>query len=166
MKIAVLSDSHDHIWNLNKILSQIKSKVGAIIHCGDVIAPFTIKLIAYANLPTYVVLGNNDEDHIGMYKKGTEKFTWITVGEQFGEVELEGRKIAFTHYPKLGELLAGSREYDAVFHGHTHVVRNEAFGKTTLVNPGSVCGIIKGKTATASYAIYDTDSNSAQIINL
>nr|AKQ03480.1 phosphodiesterase [uncultured Microgenomates bacterium Rifle_16ft_4_minimus_38077] len=166
MRIAVLSDTHDHIWNLAKVLTQIKGEVEAIIHCGDVIAPFSVGMLATSELPTYVCLGNNDEDHIGMEKKANTKFTWIHIGQQFGEIEFDNRKVAFTHYPKLGELLAKSGEYDAVFYGHTHVSENKKFGRTLLLNPGSVCGIIDGKPAKASYAIYDTKTNSANIIEV
>jgi putative phosphoesterase len=119
MKIAILSDPHDHVCNLEKVIKQIKDKVEMIIHCGDVIAPFSVKIIADANLPTQIVLGNNDEDHVTMYKCGNDKFTWVGVGQQFGVVEVNKRKIAFCHYPKLGKLLAGTGGYDAVFYGHT-----------------------------------------------
>ena len=43
---------------------------------------------------------------------------------------------------------------------------NKKFGRTLLLNPGSVCGIIDGKPAKASYAIYDTKTNSANIIEV
>lgn len=169
MKIAVLSDTHDHLDNLNKALSDIKKrKVKAIVFCGDLISPFTTGVLANANLPTYAVLGNNDEDHIGMMKKGGNKFTWFHLSQEYGEVKLDGKKIAFCHYPKLGELLARSREYDAVFYGHTHDVDNKKVGKTLLLNPGAVCGINfdKGAYDKATYAIYDTSKNFANIIEI
>jgi len=177
MKIAVLSDTHDHIWNLEKFLKQIKRppaqgvsglkrKVEAIVHCGDVIAPFSVELLASAGLPTYVCLGNNDEDHIAMFIKGGSKFEWVPIGKQYGEIEIDGKKLAYTHYPRLAELLAKSGEYNAIFYGHTHAVVNKKLGKTLLLNPGSVCGIINGKPAKASYAIYDTKTNSAKIIEI
>jgi hypothetical protein len=166
MNIAVLSDTHDHIWNLEKVLKQIKGKVKAVIFCGDMCAPFTAGVLAKTNLHTYLCLGNVDEDHIMMAEKGGDKFVWIGLAKEFGQVELGGRKTAFCHYPKLAELLAKSGEYDAVFHGHTHFARNEKYGKTILVNPGAVCGIQKGIPGKASYAIYDTKTNSAEIIEI
>jgi hypothetical protein len=46
-------------------------------------------------------------------------------------------------------------------------------GKTLLLNPGAVCGITAGvyfgetdKHEPASYAIYDTKTNSAEIIEI
>lgn len=166
MKIAIFSDIHDHIWNLEKVLKEISGKVEAIIYCGDMIAPFTSKILGGSSLPIYACLGNNDEDHIGLLKMGGENFNWFFLSQEYGTVELDGKQIAFCHYPKLGELLAKSGEYDAVFHGHTHEQRNEKHDKTVLVNPGAVCGIQKGKPGVASYAIYDTSTNTAKVIEV
>ena len=169
MRIAVLSDIHDHLDNLKKVLEDFKKqKVQAIFFCGDLISPFTTGVLAEAELPTYAVLGNNDEDHIGMMKKGGKKITWFHLSQEFGEMKVGDKKIAFCHYPKLGELLAKSGEYDAVFYGHTHNVHKEKFGKTLLLNPGAVCGINfeKSDYDKATYAIFDTEENSAEIIEI
>ena len=111
-------------------------------------------------------MGNNDEDHIGLLKKGGENVHWTHLSQEFGEVELGGKKIAFCHYPKLGELLAKTGDYDLVCHGHTHVVRQDTFGDTLLCNPGSVCGIKVGRPTQASYAVYDTDDHAIEIVNI
>ncbi len=166
MKVLVISDTHDNIWNLRKVLKQVKGEVEMVIHCGDVVAPFTSNLVASTGLPTYICLGNNDEDHLGMERRAGKNVTWIPVGKQFGEIKIGKRKIAFTHYPKLGELLAKTNEYDAVFYGHTHFSDERVFGKTLLLNPGAVCGIQNGKPGVASYAIYDSANNKARIIKI
>jgi uncharacterized protein len=164
MKIAVLSDSHDHVENLRMVVTEIKGKVEAVIFCGDFCAPFMPAVLKELNLPVYACPGNNDEDQIGQVLRGGDNFHWTPLANEYGEVELDGKKIAFCHYPKLGELLAGTGDYDAVFYGHTHDHRNEKVGNTLLVNPGAVCGIQKGKYGVASYAIYDTSTNTAEII--
>lgn len=170
MKVAILSDSHDHIANLEKVVKKIKKDCQAVIFCGDLIAPFSAKILAQTGLPTYLCLGNNDEDHIQMQKMGGDKFVWTGLSDEYGQVELgglsaqAGKKIAFCHYPKLAELLATSGEFDAVFHGHTHVAYQKTIGRTLLLNPGAICGIQKGKIGIASYATYDTTTNSAKIV--
>lgn len=166
MKIAVLSDIHDNIWNLEKVLKDIRGTVKTVIFCGDMCAPFTASILAKANLPTYLCLGNVDEDHIMMQQKGGKNFTWTGLAKEFGEVELGERKIAFVHYPKIAELLATAGDYNAVFYGHTHNPRNETHGKTLLLNPGAICGIQGGKQGIATYAVYDTKDNSAKIIEI
>lgn len=167
MKIAVLSDSHDHLGNLRKALDQVvKRHVETIIFCGDLCAPFTASILGSVEVPVYACLGNVDEDQITMAEKGGKNITWTGLAKEFGEVKLDGKNIAFVHYPKLAELLAKKGDYDAVFHGHTHVSRNEKVANTLLVNPGPVCGIHKGKYKKATYAIYNTTKQSAVIVNI
>lgn len=164
MKILVLSDIHDHVDNLRKVMGEVDQKVEAVVFCGDMCAPFTAGILGEIGLPIYACLGNNDEDHLAMSKKGGSAFNWVNLSREYSEIEFEERKIAFNHYPKLGELLAKSGEYDAVFYGHTHEIRNEMFENTLLVNSGAVCGIQGGKYGVASYALYDTEVNKAEII--
>src|SRR3989344_5163646 len=163
MKIAILSDSHDHIANIEKVVAQLKGKVETAIFCGDFCAPFSAGKLSGLAVPVYACLGNNDEDQIGLFKKGGKNFNWTFLAEEFGTVELGGKKIAFCHYPKLAELLSKTDEYDAVFFGHTHQAGMGTHGKTLLLNPGAVCGIKDGKYDEASFAIYDTDTNSAEL---
>lgn len=57
MNIAVLSDIHDNIWNLKKVLKQVKKeKCEAILFCGDYCAPSVVKLIIELKLPAYLSL--------------------------------------------------------------------------------------------------------------
>jgi len=166
MHIAILSDTHDHIGNLEKVVAHIRGSVDAVFHLGDWCAPFMPPLLATLNVPVYACFGNNDEDQAGMVQNGGSQFTWTPLWQEFGTAELGGKKIAFCHYPRLGELLAKTGEYDAVFHGHTHVARNEKVGETLLLNPGAVCGIQKGKYGIASYAVYDAERNVAEVIEI
>lgn len=166
MRIAVLSDIHDNIWNLEKIIPDIKLNAEVVIFCGDMVAPFTAAMLATTGLETYACLGNNDEDHIGLFKQAGKQFHWTNLSQEFGEVELGGKKIAFCHYPKLGELLAETGHYDLVGFGHTHEVRNEAKGNCLLLNPGAVCGIQKGRPGSAHYAVYDTEIHTAKIVEI
>jgi hypothetical protein len=164
MKIAILSDIHDHIDNLAKAIAAAKNaKVEAAIFCGDFCAPYSSKILSTLNVPIYACLGNNDEDQIGLLKLGGKNFTWTHLSQEFGTVELGGKKLAFCHYPRLADLLSKTEEFDAVFFGHTHQAAMGTHGKTLLLNPGAICGIKDGKYDEASYAIYDTDSNAAEL---
>jgi len=167
MKIVVLSDSHDNIWNLEKVIKIIKEKkCETVIFCGDLIAPFTAAILSKTDLETYLVLGNNDEDHIRMLQKGGEKFHWTGLSEEYAKLDFDGRKIAFCHYPKLGELLAKTGDYDAVFHGHTHKQYSKHKNKTLLANPGAICGIVEGKSGLASFMVYDSKENRVELIEI
>lgn len=163
MKIAILSDSHDHIANLEKVVATLKGKVEAAIICGDFCSPFSAKKLSELGVPIYACLGNNDEDQIGLLKMGGENFKWTSLAEEFGQVELDGKKLAYCHYPRLADLLSKTGEFDAVFFGHTHQAGMGNHGKTLLLNPGALCGIKDGKYNEASFAIYDTASNAAEL---
>ena len=167
MKIAVLSDIHDHIWNLEKATMLIgKEKCETVIFCGDMCAPFTAEILGKSNLPTYAVWGNVDEDHWAIVQSAGMNFFAAPLAQEFNEQELGGRKIAFCHYPMLGKLLAETGYYDAVFHGHTHRQYFKMVGKTQLANPGAVCGIVGGKNGLASFMVYDTLTNSVKLIEI
>ena len=167
MKIAILSDIHDNIWNLEKVIFEIRGTMEAVIFCGDFCAPFSASLLGSLDVPIYACFGNNDEDQIGIYKRGGSQYQdFVALTEEFGVVEFDHKKIAFCHYPKLGELLAHTHDYDAVFHGHTHKQYSTQVEKTLLANPGSVCGIVDGKPGEAHYGIYNTETNEIEIITL
>ncbi len=167
MKVLVVSDIHDDIDRLGRILADTHGTAEAVVFCGDLSAPFTAALLAESGKPVYAVFGNCDEDQAFIIHRSQGKIEWTPIGQEFAVLKLGGRTIAVNHYPKLAELLAKTGEYDASFHGHTHEARNELVdGKTLLLNPGAVCGIQRGKRGTASYALYDTETNTAQIVPL
>ena len=168
MKIAVLSDIHDHIWNLSKALDLVRQeKCSSLIFCGDFCAPFIAPFLVGTGLPIYACFGNNDEDQYAIVQRAaSDKFKIWPLGQEFAEIKLGGKKIAFCHYPKLGRLLAQTGEYRAVFHGHTHESHQEKIGHTLLANPGAVCGIVSGQPGPASFGIYDTSNNALSLIPL
>lgn len=52
MRICILSDSHDHIPLLDYAVAEAKSRgAKAVIHCGDVVAPSTLKCLTKHRLP-------------------------------------------------------------------------------------------------------------------
>jgi len=162
MKIAVLSDIHDNIWNLKKVLKQIKKeKCKAILFCGDYCAPTVVKLIIELKLPTYAVFGNVDGAHYEITKL-VGNLPYYHQFKEMAEIELEGRKLALCHYPQLAEGLAHTGKYDAVFHGHTHKAEQKNIGRTLIANPGEIMGM-KGK---CTFGIYDTDSGKFEIIEI
>jgi len=161
MRIAVLSDIHDNIWNLEKALDQLEG-VSVLLCCGDLCAPFSLKQIQEAFPgPIHVVLGNNDGDplllaHIASQRGG------VYLYQPLAELELGDRKIAITHYPRIGRALVASGQYDAVFNGHTHRPQTQWIGKTLWVNPGE----IMGRFGEPSFGIYDTEAGEIALKRL
>jgi putative phosphoesterase len=158
MLIGVLSDCHDNIWNLGKVLPKLQ-RADVVLFCGDFCAPFALEMLAEGfPRPIHAVFGNNDGD----------AFLMLAVAKQVGNVsfykpiaqlELGGKRIAVAHYPELGEALALSAKYDAVFSGHNHTADVQVVGATLWGNPGEVMG----RFGKPSFGIYDTATGQFEI---
>jgi len=157
MRIAILSDIHDNIWKLEALLESLQADV--LVFCGDFCAPFTLAQIAEGfDGPIHVVFGNNDGDQLLLAQVGS-RFSHVTLHGDLAELELDGRRVAVTHYPRIGKALAQGGVYDLVCHGHSHKRVVDPAGKTLRVNPGEVMG----RFGLSTYALYDTASGQAQI---
>lgn len=160
MKIAIISDSHDNIPNIEKFLNWInKNDVGMIIHCGDISAPSVVKeeLAKKFKGVIHLVFGNVADREL--LPKVCESIDNVTLHGDVGELEVEGIKIAFCHFPEVARELAESGKYGLVFFGHTHKPWTEKVGSTVLVNPGTLGGMFQK----ASFALYDTDKKNLEL---
>lgn len=163
MKIAIISDSHDNIANVYKALDFIKKNgVEMIIHCGDVCAPsvlaeFAKKFAGVINL----VYGNIDGDRKAMKKVASQNSN-VKIHGNTGEVEIDSKKIAFTHFPADGKKLAESGKYNYVFYGHNHKPWIEKVNDTYLINPGTLAGLF----AKATFALWETKEVEPKLILL
>jgi uncharacterized protein len=160
MRIAILSDIHDNIWRLETLLASLEAD--ALLFCGDFCAPFTLAQIAGGfNGPVHVVLGNNDGDKL-LLARVAGKYPHVALHGDFAELELDGRRVAVTHYPEIGRALAQGNVYDLVCHGHSHERLVEQVGRTVRVNPGEVMG----RFGLSTYALYDTSTGQAEIVEV
>ena len=154
MKIAILSDTHDNIWKLDKAL-QMMDSADALIHCGDLCSPFVIKHLGEATKgrPVHIVWGNNDGDPLTICRISTQ-YNGIRLHGQFAELQLDGVRVAVNHYPEIARPLADSGHYDLVCYGHDHTAHESYNGQCILLNPGELMGLM-GKT---SFAWFDTQT--------
>lgn len=163
MKIGIISDTHDNVEGLKNAIREFnKKEVDLVFHCGDWVAPFMAEECKDLNCNMVGVFGNNDGDLVRLVEKGAGK---IEFSAQCAEKEIAGRSLAIYHgtsAPLLDSLL-NCGKYDAIFSGHTHSAFVDQSGDTLHVNPGSPSFPRKGF---ASVAIYDTESNTAEIIQL
>jgi putative phosphoesterase len=162
MRIAIISDSHDNIWKLEKALPHLET-ADAVMHCGDLIAPFMIiRLIkATEGKPVHIVWGNNDGDK-RLLTEVAASADHIHLHGEFAEVELFGLKIALNHYPKIARALANSGGYDLVCYGHDHTAHEEWVGDTLLLNPGELMGM----NGRSTLAFYDTETKQVEWLDL
>jgi hypothetical protein len=141
MKIAVISDTHDNIWSLEKAIPQLAS-ADVIIHCGDICSPFVVKQLgeAVSDIPIHVVWGNNDGDRFMLSKVGAN-FENIHFHGELAEITLDSLQVAVNHYPEIAHGLAKSGNYQLVCYGHDHSAHEEWIEDCLLLNPGEVMGL-------------------------
>lgn len=147
MKIGVVSDSHDHASLLAQAVMRARDwGAQAILHCGDIIGPNSLRPALAVGLPLHVVHGNNLGDLLSMQRMAHQSNGGLTYYGGDATFNLGGRRLFMTHYPHLARGMACTGDFDAVFCGHSHVACVEhvtgAQGATTpLVNPGTVAGL-------------------------
>ena len=153
MKVAVLSDSHDCLDHLERVLASVRgTSAERLCFLGDFCAPFSLAALAQGfSGPIDAVFGNNDGDAF-LLMQVAGQFPHLTFHHPLAEIEIDGLKIALQHYPDLGRRLAESGAYDAVFTGHDHKRYQHQIGTTLWANPGE----IMGRYGTVSYGLFDT----------
>ncbi|MBM3472348.1 MAG: metallophosphoesterase [Armatimonadetes bacterium] len=161
MKIAVMSDSHDHLHAVRAALRKAK-EAGAevVIHCGDLVAPFVISELKTFEGPVHVVFGNNDGDVFLLSRLAAGSN--VTLHGGVATLELGGRMVLVVHEPDTAEAYAATGAYDAVFYGHTHLAGERTVGETLLVGAGELMGFKEQP----SFAMYDTETNTAERVSV
>ncbi|MEX2640822.1 MAG: metallophosphoesterase [Balneolales bacterium] len=161
MKIAILSDSHDHVEHIERFVKKVgQLGITDILHAGDYCSPFTIPL--FEGLKLTGVFGNNDGDHFRLIRKFREIDGQIH--NEFHEFEVEEKRIALYHGTRtaITEALVLCGKYDLVISGHTHSVVQEIRGETLSLNPGSLHGF----GGEATFAVYNTRNGEVGIIEV
>jgi putative phosphoesterase len=137
MLLGILSDTHDRSEMMQRAVTTLQER-GAefFVHCGDVCAPELLD--ALAGLGCAFVWGNCDWDRARLQRYGDG--IGVPCYGDFADLELVGKRIAILHgddKARMDRLLA-AQEHDYLFHGHTHVRRDERVGKTRVINPGAL----------------------------
>jgi uncharacterized protein len=167
VKIGVVSDSHDHGALLAAAVTRARDwGAEAILHCGDIIGPNSMRPALALGLPLHVVHGNNVGDMLSMQRMAHESKGALVYYGGDATFNLGGRRLFMTHYPHLARGMACTGDFDAVFCGHSHVASVEhvtgARGSTPLVNPGTVAGLGAERTM----VLGDLEGLSFQIVVL
>jgi len=147
MKICVVSDSHDNRRLLDIAVQDAKQRgAEAVLHCGDVVAPTTLRILQKHGLPVHVIHGNNTGDLYNMGQLAHEMDSVVQYHGQDAGLELAGRRIFIVHYPHYARAMAVTGDWEVVCCGHDHraeidTVDTITGGSTLFINPGTVAGI-------------------------
>jgi len=137
MRLAVISDIHDNLWNLSAAIDYVSVRAETLICCGDLCSPFVMDQLARFPGPVHIVFGNNDADLFRITRKSSDR---VRVYGEFFETELDGKRVAVNHFDYLARPIAASGLYDLVCYGHNHEFSVARVGSTLAVNPGPIMG--------------------------
>jgi putative phosphoesterase len=137
MQIGILSDTHSRYPTVEKALKLLQErKINVVLHCGDIEDADTVWL--FQGFTAHFVFGNCDTERLSL--RQAIHGIGETLHEPFGQVELEGVKIAFVHGDDehLLRQLKHSGRFDFLFYGHTHQAKEQVRGRTRVINPGAL----------------------------
>lgn len=157
MKIAIISDIHDNLVNLEKCLNWCeKEKIKHLICCGDITNSETLEFLSnkFAK-QIYLVQGN-----IEIYdEREVERFNNIEYFGKIGKTELGGKTIGICHEPYIIDKVLKKWKCDIIFYGHTHRPWQEERNGIKAINPGTLAGMF----SKATFAVYDTENRSLEL---
>lgn len=166
MKIGILSDIHDQVWNLAGALRALEG-CEALLCCGDLCSPFVVHQLGrgFAG-PMHVVFGNNDADLYRITANARGYGQMKLHGELF-QGEFGGRRVVMNHFDFIAREFAGGGKWDLICFGHNHRLEITREGGALLVNPGAVWGAVieadgSWRAVRASAARYDTATGEAE----
>ncbi len=177
MRIAIISDTHDNIPNLEKTLAWLNRQgISLIIHCGDLCAPsiLTEVILPKFSGKIHLVYGNVGDREL--LEEKCQKLKNVKFCGDFGKIRIDNKNIAFVHKQKEAKKITQSSQYDLIFYGHSHkpwieklkiknaLVRladgsRKKLKIVHLVNPGNLAGMFYK----ATFAVYDTETDKLEL---
>lgn len=137
MRIGIISDTHSRYETVDKVVALLEEHgVDFVVHCGDIEDAGVVERLR--GFPTHFVFGNCDSDRDDLRR--AVQLHGLTLHEPFGNLELEGCKIAFLHGDDklLMRDVENSGYFDFLFYGHTHQAKEHRTGPTRVINPGAL----------------------------
>jgi len=165
MKVCIVSDSHDNRFLLKKAVEHaIELGAQAVLHCGDIVAPTTLRVLLPLDIDVHVIHGNNTGDTYNLAMLASQDNNQLHYHGQDAGVTLANKKIFLVHYPHYAQAMSLTGDWDLVCCGHDHTasiekVKNIKQSQTTLLNPGTVGGV----GAEPTYVIGDLETMEFEI---
>jgi hypothetical protein len=141
MRIGVVSDTHNHLVNVARIVELLNAaRVERVVHTGDITQAKTLHALAALEAPLVGVYGNNDVERESLARACAE------LGFEFVEPPLRltwaGRRIVVVHDPF--DLAHHRDDAEVALHGHNHMSVREQRDGTLFFNPGECAGHLPG----------------------
>ena len=165
MRVAIMSDIHDDVTKLRAALERLGKlgDVGELICLGDLCSPFVVAELGLGfSGPVHVVFGNNDGDRWRI-AEDAKKYPHVKIHGEYAELDIDGKRFSVNHFDNIGKAIAAGQKFDVVCYGHNHRFANESVGKTAVVNPGEIYGVLTGKS---TFAVYDTRTGKVERVDI
>ena len=155
MRIGVVSDTHNNLANVRRIVALFNdAEVCRVVHTGDITKAQTLDLFADLRAPLYGVYGNNDVERETLeHSASTHGFA---LEDPPLRLDWHGRRIVVVHDPRDLDALHDS--YDLALHGHTHFHRCERADERLIFNPGECAGHMVGYNAVGVVDLADLET--------
>jgi len=163
MKVAIISDIHDNIPNLDKVLRYCVDKdIKKIICCGDFGSEETMKYLSENFIgKVRAVFGNADDNHVE-YEKAFKMFFNIEFGKDTNEFTIDEKHVLVVHEPAHYEPYLSREDIQYIFYGHTHKPWQEFKDGKIILNPGNVSNFRYSPT----FAVWETKNDKFELIQL
>ena len=161
MRIGVVSDTHNHLPNVARIVALFnQARVERVVHTGDITQAKTLEVLARLDAPVVGVFGNNDEGEREALETASARYG-IALSDPPLELRLAGRRIVVVHDPRDLDG-AFSADHHVALHGHTHRRTIERPNGRLVFNPGECAGHLPGLNAVG---VLDLATLTAEIVH-
>jgi putative phosphoesterase len=137
IKLAVVSDSHNALLDLEKLLIRLDSEgIKNLAHAGDFMTAGVETLFErYRHITCHIAIGNCDG--YGNIIAAVRHLPNVTL-DTVVHFELGGRYFGISHIEGMAERSLKDQPVDVFIHGHTHRAEVRERDRTLTVNPGSL----------------------------
>jgi uncharacterized protein len=164
MQIAIISDIHNNETNLKKVLDYcVSNKISKVICCGDLASLETLDFLNdnFAG-EIFYTFGNMDNDFLRNYPFKDNRYRKTKIFKDFGETKIDGKHVAFIHFPQEAKKLCELGKYNFVFYGHTHKPFEEIISNCKMLNPGNIANQLYLPT----FAVWETENDKFSLIRV
>jgi uncharacterized protein len=146
MRIGVISDTHNHLPNVARIVELLnQAQVERVVHTGDITQAKTLGVLARLDAPLVGVFGNNDRgERAALAAAAAEHHMTLSDGPLW--LELASQRLVVVHDPRELDRLSGD-DFTVALHGHTHRRATELADGRLVFNPGECAGHVAGLNA-------------------
>ncbi len=162
MKIGLISDTHDRVPAIIKLLEEFQARgVEMVLHAGDYCSPFALQPFLDNSAPMVGVFGRNDGDREGLRATAAQALA-CELFEAPHSTQIGEHKILLVH--DLADVTERSMQsHTLVVHGHAHKQEMKTRGDTLILSPGEGCGWVHGAPGAA---IVDLDTKHVEFVKL